>query len=79
MFPNRGNTILIRKAVNDMLIKLIKKHFSLWVQMRWIKDIDRETEKLRKLQFKCNVQKSVLGALIKEYEKLYPNERLKGE
>ena len=66
------------KAVNDMLIKLIKKHFSLWVQMRWIKDIDRETEKLRKLQFKCNVQKSVLGALIKEYEKLYPNERLKG-
>ena len=62
-----------------MLRKLIKKHFNLWVQMRWIKDIDRETEKLRKLRLKCNLQKSVLGALIKEYKKLYPDTRLKGE
>ena len=62
-----------------MLAKLIKKHFNLFVQMRWIKDIDRETEKLRKLRFKCNVQKSVLAALIKEYEKLYPDTPKEGE
>ncbi len=62
-----------------MLRKLIKKHFNLWVQMRWIKDIDRETEKLRKLRLKCDIQKKVLGALIKEYEKLYPDTRPKGE
>ena len=50
---------------------LLKKRFELFVKMRWLKTIDKETDKYKKLEEKSNRQLYVVNALLKEYLKRY--------
>lgn len=52
--------------------ELIKKSFDLWVRMRWLKIIEKETKKRDKLLSRYNRQKYVVSELLKEYFELYP-------
>ncbi len=52
--------------------ELIKKSFDLWVKMRWLKIIEKETKKRDKLLSRYNRQKYVVSELLKEYFELYP-------
>ena len=52
--------------------ELIKKSFDLWVKMRWLKMIEKETKKRDKLWSRYNRQKYVVSELLKEYFELYP-------
>ena len=51
--------------------KLLKRSFELFVQMRWLKTISKETEKYKKLKNKLDRQLKVVNALLKEYDKIY--------
>ena len=50
---------------------LLKKRFELFVKMRWLKTINKETDKYKKLEEKSNRQLHVVNALLKEYYKKY--------
>ena len=50
---------------------LIKEWFDLWVKMRWLKTIDKETEKFKKLNAKTNRQLHVVNSLVKRYREIY--------
>jgi hypothetical protein len=50
---------------------LLKKRFELFVKMRWLKTINKETDKYKKLEEKSNSQLYVVNALLKEYYKKY--------
>lgn len=50
---------------------LLKKRFELFVKMRWLKTINKETDKYKKLEEKSNRQLYVVNALLKEYYKKY--------
>lgn len=52
--------------------ELIKKSFDLWVRMRWLKFIEKETKKRDKLLSRYNRQKCVVSKLLKEYFEIYP-------
>lgn len=52
--------------------ELIKKSFDLWVKMRWLKMIEKETKKRDKLWSRYNRQEYVVSELLKEYFELYP-------
>lgn len=51
--------------------ELLKKRFELFVKMRWLKTINKETNKYKKLEEKSNRQLYVVNALLKEYHKKY--------
>jgi hypothetical protein len=51
--------------------ELLKKRFELFVKMRWLKRISKETEKYKKLKEKTNRQLYVLNELLKEYQNIY--------
>ena len=51
--------------------KLLKRRFELFVKMRWLKTINKETDKYQKLTEKSNRQLYVVNELIKEYQKIY--------
>ena len=61
-----------------MLKKLIKKRFDIWVRMRWLKTIEKETDKRNKLYEKYNRQQYVVSNLVQEFCALYPDTKLKG-
>ena len=50
---------------------LLKKRFELFVKMRWLKIINKETDKYKKLEEKSNRQLYVVNALLKEYKEKY--------
>ena len=50
---------------------LLKKRFELFVKMRWLKTINKETDKYTKLKEKTNRQLYVLNALLNEYLEKY--------
>ena len=50
---------------------LLKKRFELFVKMRWLKTINKETDKYTKLKEKSNRQLYVVNALLKEYKEKY--------
>lgn len=50
---------------------LLKKIFELFVKMRWLKTINKETDKYTKLKEKSNRQLYVVNALLKEYKEKY--------
>ena len=50
---------------------LLKRRFELFVKMRWLKTIDKETDKCKKLTEKLNRQRYVVNELLKEYFKIY--------
>lgn len=53
-------------------MNLLKKIFSLWVQTNWIKTINKEQRKLRRLEEKISRQRFVVNELYNEYLKRYP-------
>ena len=55
---------------------LLKKEFELFVRMRWLKTIDKETDKYRKLINKSNRQLHVVKALLKKYFEIYGEDLL---
>ena len=59
--------------------KLLKKRFELFVQMRWLKTINKETEKYKKLKGKTDRQLYVLDKLLKEYQNIYGENLRRGE
>jgi hypothetical protein len=50
---------------------LLKKRFELFVKMRWLKTINKETDKYKKLTEKSNRQLCVVNALLKRYLEIY--------
>jgi len=56
---------------------LIKRSFDIWVKMRWLKTIDKETDKYNKIEAKRKRQAYVVHSLWKRYNELYSNEKLK--
>ena len=56
---------------------LIKRSFDVWVKMRWLKMIDKETDKYNKIEAKRKRQAYVVHSLWKRYNELYSNEKLK--
>ena len=50
---------------------LLKRSFDLWVKKRWLKAIEKETDKCNKLSKKLLRQKYVLNSLLNEYMKIY--------
>ena len=58
---------------------LLKKRFELFVKMRWLKTINKETDKYKKLEEKSNRQLYVVNALLKEYYKKYGEDFEKNE
>lgn len=50
---------------------LLKKSFELFVKMRWLKTINKETDKYKKLTEKSNRQLYVVNALLKRYHEIY--------
>lgn len=58
--------------------ELIKQNFKLWCQMRWIKMIDRESNKVLKLDGKTRRQRYVVQRLIERYNELFPDSKIRG-
>ncbi len=53
------------------MAELLKRSFDLWVKKRWLKAIEKETDKCNKLSKKLLRQKYVLNSLLAEYMKIY--------
>ena len=53
------------------LRELLKSSFDLWVKKRWIKTIEKQTDKCNKLSKKLLRQKYVLNTLLDDYLKIY--------
>lgn len=53
------------------MVELLKRSFDLWVKKRWLKAIEKETDKCNKLSKKILRQKYVLNSLLAEYMKIY--------
>ncbi len=51
--------------------ELLKRRFELFVKMRWLKTINKETDKYKKLTEKSNRQLYVVNALLKRYHEIY--------
>ena len=51
---------------------LLKRSFELWVKKRWLKEIDNVVNSYNKNRDKLQRDTYVLAALIKEYNKHYP-------
>lgn len=62
-----------------MLKKLLKERFELFVKMRWLKTIEKETDKLHKLRSKTKRQRYVLRKLVEKYNELYREDPLTPE
>lgn len=50
---------------------LLKESFELFVKMRWLKTINKEADKYKKLTEKSNRQLYVVNALLKRYHEIY--------
>lgn len=59
--------------------KLLKETFNLWVKMRWLKTIDKETNKYNKIEAKRKRQAHIIHSLLEEYTKIYGNSCRKEE
>lgn len=51
--------------------ELLKKRFELFVKMRWLKTINKEVDKYKKLEEKLNRSRCVVNELLKAYFKKY--------
>ena len=52
---------------------LLKQSFDLWVKMRWLKIIDKETDKYNKIEAKRKRQAHIVHSLWKRYKEIYEN------
>lgn len=53
------------------LIRLIKESFELFVKMRWLKTISKETDKYNKIKEQLDRQRYVVNSLLEEYREIY--------
>lgn len=53
------------------MAELLKKAFELSVKSRWLKNIDKEYGKYKKLKSKLKRQQYVVNSLLAEYKKIY--------
>lgn len=60
------------------LIKMLKKSHEINVKMRWLKMINKEIDKYRKLCEKAKHQHFIMNVLIKEYEEEFGEKIRKG-
>lgn len=51
--------------------ELLRKRLELFIKMRWLKTIDKEVDKHKKLTEKLNRQRCVVNELLSEYFKIY--------
>lgn len=61
------------------LCDLLKRTFELYAEMQWVKKIDRECDKYNKLKEKLERKRYVINGLVKEFEKIYGIDFLKGD
>ncbi len=61
-----------------MVLELIKRSFELSVKMRWLKLIDRECDKAKKLRYKLDRQNYIINCLLNEYKNKYGEDLRKG-
>jgi hypothetical protein len=54
-----------------MLKKLLKETIDLWCKMRWLKLINKECDKYKKLKSKLSKQQFIVNALTEAYLKVY--------
>lgn len=59
--------------------ELLKQRFELFVKMRWLKTISKETDKYKKLKEKSNRQLCVVNELLKAYSEKYGENLRRGE
>ena len=59
--------------------ELLKQRFELFVKMRWLKTISKETDKYKKLKEKSNRQLYVVNGLLKAYGEKYGENLRRGE
>jgi hypothetical protein len=60
------------------LIAILKKSHEINVKMRWLKMIDKENNKYRKLREKSHKQWFIILELLKEYKKEFGEDLRKG-
>lgn len=53
------------------MAELLKRSFELFVKKRWLKIIDKECDKYKKLKRKLSGQQYVVNSLLEEYKKIY--------
>ena len=53
------------------MAELLKQSFELFVKKRWLKIIDKECDKYKKLKRKLSSQQYVVNSLLEEYKKIY--------
>ena len=51
--------------------EMIKERFDLWVEMRWLKMIDKEANKYEKIKTQLSSQHHIINSLINKYEERY--------
>lgn len=51
--------------------ELLKRSFELWVEKRWLREIERSADRHKKLVLKANCEYKVLEALVKRYNEIY--------
>ena len=54
-----------------MMAELLKRSFELFVKKRWLKIIDKECDKYKKLKRKLFRRQYVVNSLLEEYKKIY--------
>lgn len=60
------------------LIELLKVSYEISVKMRWLKMIDKENSKYRKLWEKAHRQRFIIDELVKEYKEKFGEDLRKG-
>jgi hypothetical protein len=63
----------------DELKQMIKESFDLWVKRRWLRIIEKESRKGKKLLDKYYRQVYVVNRLLEEYVQRFPKTPEKGE
>lgn len=74
----RQRAFAIVEKGEQTMIELMKQRFELFVKMRWLKTIEKETDKYSKLKSKLSRQQHVVNALLAEYSNKYGESLRKG-
>jgi hypothetical protein len=53
------------------MAELLKRSFDLWVEKRWLREIERTCDRHKRLVFKANREYHALSALVKRYNEIY--------
>ena len=53
------------------VIELLERTFQMWVEKRWLKEIDKAVDRYKKAQSKANREYFVMKKLCERYNELY--------